>query len=99
MCPTCKGARYHKETLEVKYRNKSIADVLEMSIESAIDFFGDQPTISRKISTLHELGLGYLKLGHPSTILSEGELLACGTPEDLAACKLSHTGGFLAEFL
>ena len=73
VCPTCKGARYENETLEVKYRGKSIADVLEMPIEEGIEFFKDQPTIARKIGTLHELGLGYLKLGHPSTILSGGE--------------------------
>ena len=73
LCPTCKGARYDKETLEVQYCGKSIADVLEMSIEDGIEFFKDQPTIARKISILNELGLGYLKLGHPSTILSGGE--------------------------
>ena len=73
LCPTCKGARYDQETLEVKYHGKSIADVLEMSIEQGIQFFEDQPTIARKIRTLDELGLGYLKLGHPSTILSGGE--------------------------
>jgi excinuclease ABC subunit A len=73
LCPTCKGARYDKETLEVQYCGKSIADVLEMSIEDGIEFFKDQSTIARKISILNELGLGYLKLGHPSTILSGGE--------------------------
>lgn len=180
LCPTCKGARYDKETLEVKYRGKSIADVLEMPIEDGIEFFRDQPTIARKISTLHELGLGYLKLGHPSTILSGGEaqrvklaaelgklkrgkhnlyildepttglhfadidrllqslnllvenghsvvviehnldviktadyvidlgpegghkggeIMACGTPEEVARSKKSHTGRFLAEYL
>ena len=179
-CPTCKGARYDKDTLEVQYQGKSIADVLEMSIEDAIVFFQDQPTISRKISVLHELGLGYLKLGHPSTILSGGEaqrvklaaelgklkrgkhnlyildepttglhfadidrllqslnlliekghsvvviehnldviktadyiidlgpegghkggqLMVAGTPEEVAVCKKSHTGRFLAEVL
>ena len=180
MCPTCKGARYDKETLEVKYCGKSIADVLEMPIEEGVEFFRDQPTIARKISTLQELGLGYLKLGHPSTILSGGEaqrvklaaelgklkrgkhnlyildepttglhfadidrllqslnllvekghsviviehnldviktadyvidlgpegghkggeLIACGTPEEVAACADSHTGRFLADYL
>src|SRR5262245_34435894 len=180
VCPTCKGARYNQETLEVKYRDKSIADVLEMSIEDSVQFFEDQPTIARKISVLNELGLGYLKLGHPSTILSGGEaqrvklagelgklkrgkhnlyildepttglhfadidrlleslnrlvdtghsvvviehnldviktadhvidlgpegghnggqLLACGTPEEVAACQASYTGRFLAELL
>ena len=72
-CPTCKGARYNSDTLEVTYRDRNIADVLDMSIEESGDFFCDQATIARKISVLNELGLGYLKLGHPSTILSGGE--------------------------
>lgn len=72
-CPTCKGARYSAETLEVLYRDKSIADILEMSIEEGVSFFSDQARISRRIAVLEELGLGYLKLGHPSPILSGGE--------------------------
>jgi excinuclease ABC subunit A len=72
-CPTCKGARYNQETLEVKYHGKSIAEVLDMSIEDGARFFDDQPAIARKLGVLNELGLGYLKLGHPSTILSGGE--------------------------
>ena len=72
-CPTCKSARYNADTLEIYYRDKTIADVLEMSIEDAVEFFRDQKTVARKIGTLNELGLGYLKLGHPSTILSGGE--------------------------
>jgi excinuclease ABC subunit A len=180
LCPTCKGARYNQETLEVKYQGKSIAEVLDMSIEEGVAFFANQPTIARKISVLDDLGLGYLKLGHPSTILSGGEaqrvklagelgklkrgkhnlyildepttglhfadidrllqslnrlvdhghsvvviehnldviktadyvidlgpegghkggeLIACGTPEEIAACKASYTGKFLAELL
>jgi excinuclease ABC subunit A len=180
LCPTCKGARYNQDTLEVKYRGKNIAEVLDISVEEGVAFFADEPSISRKISILEELGLGYLKLGHPSTILSGGEaqrvklagelgklkrgkhnlyildepttglhfadidrllvslnrlvdnghsvvviehnldviktadyvidlgpegghkggeLIACGTPEEIAACKLSHTGRFLAELL
>ncbi|MCA9173810.1 MAG: excinuclease ABC subunit UvrA [Planctomycetales bacterium] len=73
VCPTCKGARYHSDTLEVTYQDKSIADVLDMSIEDGAEFFGDHKTIARKLKVLNELGLGYLKLGHPSTILSGGE--------------------------
>ncbi|MEM8668486.1 MAG: excinuclease ABC subunit UvrA [Planctomycetota bacterium] len=73
VCPTCKGARYSAETLEVTYRDKSIADVLEMSIEDGFEFFGDHATMARKIGMMVELGLGYLKMGHPSTILSGGE--------------------------
>jgi excinuclease ABC subunit A len=180
LCPTCKGARYNKETLEVKYQGKSIAEVLDLSVEEGVGFFADQPAIARKIGVLNELGLGYLKLGHPSTILSGGEaqrvklagelgklkrgkhnlyildepttglhfadidrlleslnrlvdsghsvvviehnldviktadhvidlgpegghnggqLIACGTPEEIAACEASHTGRFLAELL
>lgn len=72
-CPTCKGARYNQDTLDVKYKDKSIADILELSIEDSTEFFADQRTIAHKIGVLHELGLGYLKLGHPSTILSGGE--------------------------
>ena len=180
VCPTCKGARYNSDTLEVTYRDKTIADVLEMSIEDGGEFFFDQKTIARKLNVLNELGLGYLKLGHPSTILSGGEaqrvklaaelgklkrgkhnlyildepttglhfadidrllvslnrlvdaghsviviehnldviktadyvidlgpegghkggeLIACGTPEHIAACKESFTGQFLKDYL
>ena len=73
LCPTCKGARYNQDTLEVKYQGKNIAEVLDLSVEEGVGFFADQPTIARKIGVLEELGLGYLKLGHPSTILSGGE--------------------------
>ncbi|HEX5270486.1 MAG TPA: excinuclease ABC subunit UvrA [Gemmataceae bacterium] len=180
LCPSCKGARYNQETLEVKYRDKNVAEVLDLSVEEGVTFFADQPSIARKIAVLNDLGLGYLKLGHPSPILSGGEaqrvklagelgklkrgkhnlyildepttglhfadidrlleslnrlvdnghsvvviehnldviktadyvidlgpegghnggrLIACGTPEEIAACKASHTGRFLAELL
>ena len=180
ICPTCKGARYNQETLEVKYHSRNIAEVLDMSIEDGVEFFADQPAIARKIGVLEELGLGYLKLGHPSTILSGGEaqrvklaaelgklkrgnhnlyildepttglhfadidrlldslirlvdkghsvlviehnldvikmadyiidlgpegghkggqLIACGTPDEIAACRKSYTGKYLAEYL
>ena len=180
LCPTCKGARYNQDTLDVTYQGKSIAEVLDLSVEEGVRFFADQPSVARKINVLQELGLGYLKLGHPSTILSGGEaqrvklagelgklkrgnhtlyildepttglhfadidrllvslnrlvdnghsvvviehnldviktadhvidlgpegghkggeLIACGTPEDIAACTASHTGRFLAALL
>jgi len=180
LCPTCKGARYNQDTLEVKYKGKNIAEVLDLSVEEGTQFFADETSIARKVSVLEELGLGYLKLGHPSTILSGGEaqrvklagelgkqirgkhnlyildepttglhfadidrllvslnrlvdnghsvvviehnldviktadhvidlgpegghkggqLIACGTPEEIAKCKASHTGRFLAEML
>jgi excinuclease ABC subunit A len=180
LCPTCKGARYNQDTLEVKYQGKNIAEVLDLSVEEGVHFFASEPSIARKISVLEDLGLGYLKLGHPSTILSGGEaqrvklagelgklkrgkhnlyildepttglhfadidrllgslnrlvdnghsvvviehnldviktadyvidlglegghnggeLIACGTPEQIAACKASHTGKYLAKLL
>jgi excinuclease ABC subunit A len=180
ICPTCKGARYNQDTLEVEYLGKNIAEVLDMSVEEGVGFFAGEPAIARKICVLEDLGLGYLKLGHPSTILSGGEaqrvklagelgklkrgkhnlyildepttglhfadidrllgslnrlvdnghsvvviehnldviktadhvidlgpegghkggkLIACGTPEHVAACKASHTGRFLAAML
>ena len=72
-CEVCKGKRYNRETLEVKYKDKSIADVLDMTIEEACRFFENMSKIYRKIKTLNEVGLGYLKLGQPSTTLSGGE--------------------------
>ncbi len=179
-CPTCKGARYNQDTLDCKYKGNSIAEILEMSVEDGVAFFADQPAIARKIGVLEELGLGYISLGHPSTILSGGEaqrvklaaelgklkrgkhnlyildepttglhfadidrllqslnrlvdkghsviviehnldviktadyvidlgpegghkggeLRACGTPEDIATCRKSHTGRFLTNYL
>ena len=72
-CPSCQGKRYNRETLEVRYRGKSIADVLNMTIEQAVEFFENIPTIRHKIKTLHEVGLGYVALGQASTTLSGGE--------------------------
>ena len=72
-CDVCGGKRYNRETLEVKYKGKSIADVLDMTVEEACDFFANQPKILRKIETLYEVGLGYVKLGQSSTTLSGGE--------------------------
>ncbi len=72
-CEVCHGKRYNRETLEVKYRGKSIFDVLDMSVAEALDFFKNIPSIYRKLQTLHEVGLDYIKLGQPSTELSGGE--------------------------
>ena len=72
-CEECQGRRYNRETLEVRYRGKSISDVLDMSIEEAVDFFEPVPSIYRKIKTLFDVGLGYIKLGQSSTTLSGGE--------------------------
>ncbi|CAH8719359.1 excinuclease ABC subunit UvrA [Paenibacillus thiaminolyticus] len=72
-CEVCKGKRYNRETLEVKYKGKSIADVLELTIEDAAEFFQNVPRIQRKIQTLLDVGLGYMKMGQPATTLSGGE--------------------------
>lgn len=72
-CDVCHGKRYNRETLEVKYKGKSIYDVLDMTVEEALEFFKNVPTVARKIQTLYDVGLGYLKLGQPSTQLSGGE--------------------------
>ena len=72
-CEVCHGKRYNRETLEVRYKGKSIADVLEMTVNQAVDFFENVPDILRKIKTIQDVGLGYIKLGQPSTTLSGGE--------------------------
>lgn len=72
-CEVCHGKRYNRETLEVKYKGKSISDVLDMTVDEACEFFENQPSILRKIETLRDVGLGYIKLGQPSTALSGGE--------------------------
>ena len=72
-CEVCKGKRYNYETLEVKFKGKSISDVLEMTVEEALEFFDKIPKIKNKIQTLYDVGLGYIKLGQPSTTLSGGE--------------------------
>ncbi|MEA4882706.1 MAG: excinuclease ABC subunit UvrA [Clostridia bacterium] len=72
-CEVCHGARYNRETLEIKYKSKSIADVLAMQVEEALEFFGNVPSIRRKLQTLYDVGLGYIQLGQPATTLSGGE--------------------------
>ncbi|MBN1478869.1 excinuclease ABC subunit UvrA [candidate division KSB1 bacterium] len=72
-CEVCKGLRYNRETLEIKYRGKSIADILNMTVSQALDFFKKIPVINRKLQTLYDVGLGYIKLGQQATTLSGGE--------------------------
>ena len=72
-CEVCKGKRYNRETLEVHYKGRSIADVLEMTVEEALEFFRDLPKLANKLETLRDVGLGYIKLGQSSTTLSGGE--------------------------
>jgi len=73
LCETCKGKRYNRETLEVRFKGKSISDVLDMTVEQAVDFFDNQPKILRKINTMNDVGLGYISLGQHATTLSGGE--------------------------
>ena len=72
-CEVCKGKRYNRETLEVKYKGKNIYEVLEMTVDEGVEFFENIPKIKRKLETLQEVGLGYIKLGQSSTTLSGGE--------------------------
>jgi len=72
-CDACKGKRYNRETLQIKYKGKNIADVLDMTVEEALEFFHNIPQIKRKLKTLYDVGLGYIKLGQPATTLSGGE--------------------------
>ena len=72
-CETCKGRRYNRETLEVRFKGKSISDVLDMTVEQGVEFFENHPKIVRKIKTLNDVGLGYISLGQHATTLSGGE--------------------------
>lgn len=86
-CPTCKGARYNAQTLEILHHERSIAEVLDMSIEEGLRFFAEEPHVARKLQVLQDLGLGYLKLGHPSTILSGGEAQRVKLAAELSKLK------------
>jgi len=92
-CEACKGARYNAETLEIAYRGRNIAEVLDLSIEEGVRFFADQPAIRRKMGLLHELGLGYLTLGQSATTLSGGEAQRVKLADELG--KLKRGGGTL----
>ena len=86
-CPTCKGDRYKQETLEVLYQGKNIAEVLDMSVEDAAEFFADNTAIHRKLTVLEELGLGYITVGHRSTLLSGGEAQRVKLATELSKLK------------
>ena len=86
-CPACKGLRYNQDTLEIKYQGKNIAEILDMSIEEGVDFFAGESLISRKLGVMNDLGLGYLKLGHPATILSGGEAQRIKLAKELGKLK------------
>lgn len=96
-CENCKGVRYNRETLLVKYRGKSIADILEMPVEEAAQFFEDFPRIRRILSTMQSVGLGYLKLGQPSPLLSGGEAQRIKLSSELAKIQTGRTLYILDE--
>jgi excinuclease ABC subunit A len=96
-CEVCKGQRYNRETLEVQYKGKNIAQVLEMTAEEAVIFFENLPKISRKAKTLVEVGLGYVKLGQSSTTLSGGEAQRVKLATELARASTGRTIYILDE--
>ncbi|HEV8687979.1 MAG TPA: excinuclease ABC subunit UvrA, partial [Gaiellaceae bacterium] len=96
-CETCKGARYNRETLEVRFKGKSISDVLEMSVEEALQFFAKIPKIRRRLQTLHDVGLDYIKLGQPATTLSGGEAQRVKLASELSKVATGRTLYILDE--
>ena len=96
-CEACKGKRYNRETLEVKYKGKSIADVLDMTVSEAVEFFGPLPNIARKFQTLHDVGLDYIRLGQPATTLSGGEAQRVKLASELAKRSTGRTIYILDE--
>ncbi|WP_328936951.1 excinuclease ABC subunit UvrA [Streptomyces tauricus] len=96
-CPDCGGARYNPETLEVTYREKNIAQVLDLTVEAAADFFADTPAVARSLTTLLDVGLGYLRLGQPATELSGGEAQRIKLASELQRVRRGHTLYLLDE--
>ncbi len=96
-CEVCGGKRYNRETLEVTYKGKNISEVLNMTVEEAVRFFENVPSIRRKIETLNDVGLSYLRLGHPSTLLSGGEAQRIKLATELAKRSTGKTIYILDE--
>jgi excinuclease ABC subunit A len=96
-CDVCRGRRYNRETLEVMYKGKSIADVLEMTVEDAVDFFGSIPALRRKLETLRDVGLGYLHLGQSATTMSGGEAQRVKLATELSRVATGRTLYILDE--
>ena len=96
-CEVCHGQRYNRETLEVKYKGKNISEVLEMTVEEALKFFENHPSIVRRLQTLYDVGLGYIKIGQPSTELSGGEAQRVKLASELAKRSTGQTLYILDE--
>ncbi len=96
-CPACKGRRYNREALEIKYKGKDISQVLEMTIDEAVEFFGNIPSIAPKLKTIQEVGLGYIKLGQPATTFSGGEAQRIKLATELARRSTGKTLYILDE--
>ena len=96
-CENCRGKRFNRETLEVRFKGKSIADVLDMTVEQAQDFFENQPRINRKVQTLFDVGLGYITLGQHATTLSGGEAQRVKLAEELSKRDTGKTFYILDE--
>ncbi|BBO24374.1 MAG: hypothetical protein AMXMBFR19_09350 [Chthonomonadaceae bacterium] len=96
-CEVCKGRRYNRETLEVRYKGKNIAEVLQMTVEEGTEFFSAIPKIHRKMATLLDVGLGYIKLGQPATTLSGGEAQRVKLAEELSKRSTGRTLYILDE--
>lgn len=96
-CEVCEGKRYNRETLQVTYKGKSIADVLDMTVEESLEFFANQPRIYTKVKAMHDVGLGYIKLGQPSTQLSGGEAQRVKLATELSRTATGRTLYILDE--
>jgi excinuclease ABC subunit A len=96
-CEQCHGHRYNRETLEVRFKGKSISDVLEMSVEEAVDFFESIPKVARRLKTLNDVGLGYIRLGQPATTLSGGEAQRIKLAAELSRVATGRTVYILDE--
>nr|MBA3585671.1 ATP-binding cassette domain-containing protein [Gemmatimonadota bacterium] len=96
-CEECRGKRYNRETLEIYYKGKTIADVLDMTVEEALEFFRNLPKIRRKLETLHDVGLGYITLGQSATTLSGGEAQRVKLASELARVATGSTFYILDE--
>jgi excinuclease ABC subunit A len=96
-CEQCHGKRYNKETLDIRFKGRTIADVLEMSVEEALDFFKHIPKVKRRLQTLHDVGLDYIRLGQPATTLSGGEAQRVKLSSELSRVATGSTLYILDE--